>query len=82
MLYPLVSTSCTVIYSNKKDTSEDTSNFHGTVSFDPVKMSQQKINQNVYQTPDTQKLLFNFIFLSGRVIEPKAKSAFPLSSES
>ena len=26
------------IYSNKKETS----NFHGTVSFDPVKMSQQK----------------------------------------
>ena len=27
-----------VIYSNKKDTSD----FHGTVSFDPIKMSQQK----------------------------------------
>ena len=26
------------IYSNKKETSD----FHGTVSFDPVKMSQQK----------------------------------------
>ena len=31
--------------------------FHGTVSFDPVKMSQQKINQNVYQMPDTQELV-------------------------
>ena len=28
-----------IIYSNKKDTSD----FHGTVSFDPIKMSQQKI---------------------------------------
>ena len=27
-----------IIYSNKKDTSD----FHGTVSFDPIKMSQQK----------------------------------------
>ena len=27
-----------IIYSNKKETSD----FHGTVSFDPVKMSQQK----------------------------------------
>ena len=32
--------------------------FHGTVSFDPVKMSQQKQNLNVYQTSDTQKLVF------------------------
>ena len=40
------------ICSNKKDTS----NFHGTVSFDPVKMSQQKISQNVYQRSDTQNL--------------------------
>ena len=42
-----------VIYSNKKDTSD----FHGTVSFDPIKMSQQKIYQNVYQTSDTQNLV-------------------------
>ena len=42
-----------VIYSNKKVTSD----FHGTVSFDPNKMSQQKIYQNVYQTSDTQKLV-------------------------
>ena len=41
------------IYSNKKDTSD----FHGTVSFDPIKMSQHKIYQNVYQTSDTQKLV-------------------------
>ena len=43
----------TEIYSNKKETSD----FHGTVPFDPVKMSQQKINQNVYQTFDTQKMV-------------------------
>ena len=42
-----------LIYSNKKDTSD----FHDTVSFDPVKMSQQKISQNVYQTSDTQNLV-------------------------
>ena len=41
------------IYSNKKDTSD----FHGTVFIDPIKMSQQKIYQNVYQTSDTQKLV-------------------------
>ena len=41
------------IYSNKKDTSD----FHGTVSFDPIKMSQQNIHKNVYQTSDTQKLV-------------------------
>ena len=32
---------------------EDTSDFHGTVSFDPIKLSQQKINQNVYQMSET-----------------------------
>ena len=41
------------IYSNKKETSD----FHGTVSFDPVKMSQQKIYQNVSQMLDTQKMV-------------------------
>ena len=41
------------IYSNKKETSD----FHGTVSYDPVKMLIQKYNQNVYQTSDTQKLV-------------------------
>ena len=41
------------IYSNKKDTSD----FHGTVYFDPVKMLQQNISQNVYQTSDTQNLV-------------------------
>ena len=39
-----------VIYSNKKETSD----FHGTVSLDPVKMLQKK---NVYQTSDTQKMV-------------------------
>ena len=42
-----------VIYSNKKDTYD----FNGTVSFDPIKMSQQNIYQNLYQTSDTQKLV-------------------------
>ena len=41
------------VYSNKKETSD----FHGTVSYDPVKMLQQKEDQNVYQTSDTQKLV-------------------------
>ena len=41
------------IYSNKKETSD----FHGTVSVDPVKISQQKYKQNVYQPPDTQTLV-------------------------
>ena len=58
------------IYSNKKETSD----FYGTVSFDPVKMSQQKIKQNVYQTSDSQKwYLFDFIFL--RVIYSKVKTS-------
>ena len=52
-LTPLDTSALTFIYSNKKDTSD----FHGTVSFDPIKMSQQKIDQNVYQTSDTQKLV-------------------------
>ena len=42
-----------IIYSSKKDTSD----FHGTVSFDPIKMSEQKLYQNVYQVSDTQKLV-------------------------
>ena len=41
------------IYSNKKDASD----FHGTVFFDPIKMSQLKIYQNVYQMSNTQKLV-------------------------
>ena len=52
------------IYSNKKDTS----NFCGTISFDPVKMSQQNINQNVDQTPNTQKLVISW-FLSSYLEE-------------
>ena len=38
-------------------TKKDTSDFHGTVSFYPIKMSQQTMYQNVYQTSDTQKLV-------------------------
>ena len=37
------------------------SDFHGTVSFDLVKMSQPKINQNGYQTPDTQTLVSSYL---------------------
>ena len=40
------------IYSNKKDTSD----VHGTVSIDPIKMPQQKIYQNVYQTSEHTKV--------------------------
>ena len=52
-----------IIYSNKKKKKKKkkkkTSYFHGTVSFDPVKMLQQKKNQNVYQTSDNQKMVIN-----------------------
>ena len=41
------------IYSNKKEKSD----FYGTVSFDPDMMSQQKINQHLYQTADTDKMV-------------------------
>ena len=41
------------VYSNK----EETSDFHGAISFDPVKVLQQNYNQNVYQTSDTQKMV-------------------------
>ena len=62
-------------YSNKIETPD----FNGTVSFDPVKMSQQKYNQNDYQTSDTPNWQsFDFIFLSGRVIEPNVNTAFPI----
>ena len=67
-----------VLYSNKKETSD----FHGTVSFDPVKMSQQKLNQNVYQTSDTQKLviiLFSSSYLE-ELLNLMCTQLFPLSS--
>ena len=53
------------IYSNKKETSD----FHCTVSIDPVtvKMSQQKISKIVYQTSDTQNLvILQFFLLIGK----------------
>ena len=50
----------TDIYSNKKETSD----FHDTVSFDPAKMLQQKSNQIVNQTSDTQKNGIFFILSS------------------
>ena len=61
-------------YSNKKETSD----FYDTVYFDPVKLSQQKYNQNVSQTGND----LIFVFLSERVNEPNVKTAFPLSSGS
>ena len=43
-----------LIYSNKKETS----NFHGTVSLDPVKMSQQKNKPNcLSNVTNTQNLV-------------------------
>ena len=47
------------IYSNKKETFD----FHGTVSFDPAKMLQQKYNQNVNQTSDTRKMVIIWFYL-------------------
>ena len=41
------------VYSNKKETSD----FHGTVSFDPVKILNRNKKQNVYQTSDAQKMV-------------------------
>ena len=47
------------------------SDFHGTVSFDPIKMSQQKYTRMFIKRPTHKSwLLFDVIFLSGRVIEP------------
>ena len=75
--YTLVSRLEYEIYSNKKD-------FHGTVLFYPVKMSQQKINQNVYQTSDTQKMVI-IVFLSSyleELLNLMCTQLFPLSSGS
>ena len=61
-----------IIYSNKKDTSD----FHGTVSFDPIKMSQKKLTKMYIKSPTHKSwYLFDFILFSGRVIEPKVKTA-------
>ena len=59
MWFELCRVKITDIYSNKKDTSY----FHGTVSFDPIKMSQQNMYQNVYQKSDTQKLVIIWFYL-------------------
>ena len=68
------------LYSNKNITSD----FHGIVSFDPIKMSQQKIGQNVYQTSDTQNLVIICFFSSYReeLLNLKWKQLIPLSSAS
>ena len=75
------------IYSSKKDTSD----FHGAVSFDPVKMSliqlrcrSKKINENVYQMSDTHKLVIYLILSSylEELLNLKLKQLFPLSSAS
>ena len=47
------------IYSNKKEKSD----FNDAVYFDPVKMLQQTISQNVYQTSDTQNLVIILFYL-------------------
>ena len=47
---------------------KETSDFHGTVSFDPVKMLQYKSDQIVNQTSDTQKMViiwFNLLTFKG-----------------
>ena len=53
VLYESYRTDAMLTYSNKKETS----NFYGTVSFNPVKMSQQKVSQNAYLTSDTHNLV-------------------------
>ena len=50
------------IYSNRKDTSD----FHGTVYFGPVKMLRQKISQNILSKSDTQNLAIIRFFLLKR----------------
>ena len=45
------------IYSSKKETSD----FHGNVSFDPVKMSQQKQKRNVYQNSVNYLILSSYL---------------------
>ena len=57
-----------IIYSNKKYTSD----FHGTVSFGPIKMSQRKF---IKRSTNKSWYLFDFVFLTGVVIEPKVKTA-------
>ena len=68
------------IYSTKNETFD----FHGTVLLDPVKMSQQKLNQNVYKTSDTQKVVI-ILFLSSYLedlLNLMCTQLFPLSSGS
>ena len=57
-----ISKNCKNIYSNKKETSD----FHGTVSFDTVKMAQQKIKPKCLSNVGHTKIgnYFIFIFLS------------------
>ena len=44
--------------------------------FDPIKMSQQKYTKMFIKRPTHKRWwLFDLIFLSGRVIEPKSKTA-------
>ena len=54
----------TDIYSNKKDTSD----FHGTGYFDPIKMSQQKIYQNCLSNVRHTKV-GNYLILSSYLEE-------------
>ena len=67
------------IYSNKKP-----SDFHDTVSFNPVKMLQQTQNQNVNQTSNTQTI-GNYLILSPdleKLLNLMCTQLFPLSSGS
>ena len=69
-----------IIYSNKKETSD----FHGTVSFHPVKMSQQKNKpkclSNVQHTK-TGNYLISSSYLE-ELFNLKWKQLIPLSSAS
>ena len=51
------------IYSNKKDTSD----FHGTVSFDPIKMSQQNYTKCLTNVRHTK--VGNYLILSSYLEE-------------
>ena len=59
------------------------SDFHGTVSLDPVKMLQQKQNQNFYQRPTHEK--YNYLILTSDLeglFNLNCTQLFPLSSGS
>ena len=70
---------CLNIYSNKKDKSD----FHGTVSFDPVKMLQQNKNKMFIKRPTHKH--GNYSILSSdleELLNLMCTQLFPLSPES